>query len=99
MALPEGMREQEKIRIENAWEGFYEDTLGRMKSKVDEDFLGWNEQVYEGNMERKLMVKTLKVASGDAEYKDFVDIANYAMMLGNFQKQREEFLYGKEHHF
>lgn len=89
MGLPESMKNKEKDKIKLAWSNFENDCISRMFSKVDENKLGWNNSVYESINKMRLAEKVAKILSGKYSYKDCVDAANYLMILGMFQKDRE----------
>jgi hypothetical protein len=60
-----------------------------MFARVDEDKVGWNDQVFEDVKKQRLAGKIAKILSGCYTYQDCVDAANYLMMIGMFEKERE----------
>lgn len=89
MEMTEAMKKEEIQKIKEEWKEFYADALCRMNCKISEGRRGWDDQVYEEIRISQLAEKVMAVMAGKHSYKDCVDIANYAMMVGRFQKKRE----------
>lgn len=90
MSLPKSIKDKEKKKIQETWEEYKNDCVKRMFFKVDEDVLGWNNQIFEDIKLQRLAEKVLKIVSGNYSYEDCIDAANYLMMISMFEKGREE---------
>lgn len=65
---------------------FASDMVSKLLSKSEMGWHGWDEKNYHSVLSRKLREHVEKAETAE----DYVDIANFAMMIWRFKKQDEE---------
>lgn len=74
----------EKQKIESAIREFSKLMNERMQKKRRNGFRGWQDEELIRSIENRLQSKVIDVILGEAYPDDFVDIANFSMMLHAF---------------
>lgn len=82
----------EKTKLEETLEKFTKEMKRRLFSKVDEGFFGWDDTFYAGSILERMQCLAKEISKNggilDQDRKHLLDIANFAMMLFNFGKNK-----------
>lgn len=81
---------QEEAKLTSLLREFKNEQLSRLFRKVHEGFRGWDSPEIKSILIKMLSNKVNLVLKGEAEPKDYVDIANVSMFLWNLNEEEEE---------
>jgi len=75
----------EKGNLQLLFRDFKRAIFDRVFKKASEGVEGWDDPSNKEDMRKALLEKSIKIAEGEANLKDYPDVAAYASFLWNFE--------------